>query len=112
MQQSRKIRSLAFIALVFFTAVAVGEGTKITPPKNSYKTSEDVQIGRESAAEVSKQLPLLPENGDADNYVERVGATLAAAIPREFQYSEFHYDFRLSMQGTSTRLLCRAGRCS
>src|SRR4030095_15467032 len=93
MQQSRKIRSLAFIALVFFTAVAVGEGTKITPPKNSYKTSEDVQIGRESAAEGCKHLPLRPENGDADNYVERVGATLAAAIPREFQHSEFHYDF-------------------
>ena len=28
-----------------------------------------------------------------DKYVERVGAILAAAIPPEFQHSEFHYDF-------------------
>ena len=74
MHPSRQIRSLAFIALLLFTAIAVAQGTKITPPKNSYKPSDDVQIGKQSAAEVSKQLPLLP-NSDADNYVERVGAS-------------------------------------
>jgi hypothetical protein len=93
MHQSRQIRLIAFIALLLFTAIAVGEGTKITPPKNGYSPSDDVQLGKEVAAQVSKELPLLPENEDADNYVERVGAILAAAIPPEFQHSEFHYDF-------------------
>ena len=93
MHRSRHRRLVSFIALLLFTAIAVGEGTKITPPKNGYSPSDDVQLGREAAAEVSKQLPLLPENEDADNYVERVGAILAAAIPPEFQHSEFHYDF-------------------
>ena len=93
MHQSRQIRSLAFIALLLFTTIAVAQGTKITPPKNSYKPSDDVQIGRESAAEVGKEFPLLPENGDADNYVERVGSALATAIPPVFQHSEFRYDF-------------------
>jgi Zn-dependent protease with chaperone function len=93
MYQSRQIRLIPFIALLLFTAIAVGEGTKITPPKNGYSPSDDVQLGKEVAAQVSKELPLLPENEDADNYVERVGAILAAAIPPEFQHSEFHYDF-------------------
>jgi len=87
-------RSLTpFIALLLCTAVAVAQGTKITPPKNSYKPADDVQIGREAAAEVSRELPLLPENGEADRHVERVGGILAAAIPPEFQHSEFHYTF-------------------
>jgi beta-barrel assembly-enhancing protease len=86
-------RSSPLIALLLWTAMAVAQGTKITPPKNGYKPADDVQIGREAAAQVSKELPLLPENGDADTYVERVGAVLAAAIPPEFQHSEFRYTF-------------------
>jgi beta-barrel assembly-enhancing protease len=72
--------------------MAIGQ-TKITPPKNGYKPSDDVQLGREAAAQVSKELPLLPENGEADSYVERVGAVLAAAIPPQFQHPEFRYTF-------------------
>jgi len=84
---------LPFIVIMLCTAMAVGQGTKITPPKNGYKPSDDVQIGREAAAQVSKELPLLPENGEADTYVARVGAVLAAAIPPEFQHPEFRYTF-------------------
>jgi len=73
--------------------MAVGQGTKITAPKNKYTISDDVQIGREAAAQVSMELPLLPENGDADSYVERVGAVLATAIPPQFQHPEFRYTF-------------------
>src|SRR5262245_1061820 len=85
--------STPFIALLLCTAVAVAQGTKITAPKNNYKPADDVQIGREAAAEVSRELPLLPESGEADRHVERVGGILAAAIPSQFQHSEFHYTF-------------------
>ena len=89
-----RIKSITpLIALLLCTAMAVAQGTKITPPKNGYKPSDDVQIGREAAGQVSKEFPLLPENGDVDSYVERVGGRLAAAIPPEFQHSEFRYDF-------------------
>jgi Zn-dependent protease with chaperone function len=93
MTQFRRTSLLPFIALLLCTVMAVAQGTKITPPKNSYKPSDDAQIGREAAAQVSMELPLLPENGDADTYVERVGGILAAAIPPEFRHPEFRYTF-------------------
>jgi Zn-dependent protease with chaperone function len=88
-----RIRKVSLIALLFTAALALGQGTKITPPKNSYKVADDVKVGREAAAQVAKEMPLLAENGDVDSYVERVGAALAAAIPAEFAHSEFRYDF-------------------
>jgi predicted Zn-dependent protease len=86
-------RTSPIVALLLCTAMAFAQGTKITPPKNGYQPADDVKLGSEAAAQVSKELPLLPENGEADNYVERVGAVLAAAIPPEFQHSEFRYTF-------------------
>src|SRR5215475_12997562 len=95
MRRSKHTWFRPFIAMLLFAAIAVGEGTKITPPKNNYKPADDVKLGREAAAEVSRELPLLPQNGDADSYVKRVGRDLVAAIPPEFQHSEFRYDFRV-----------------
>jgi beta-barrel assembly-enhancing protease len=89
----RRTSLISFIALVLCTAMVSAQGTKITAPKNNYKPADDVQVGREAAAQVSMQLPLLPENGNVDSYVERVGAAIAAAIPPEFQHPEFRYVF-------------------
>jgi hypothetical protein len=93
MPRFRKTALLPLIAFLLCTAITIAQGTKITAPKNRYKPSDDVQIGREGAAQVSKELPLMPENGDVDTYVERVGALLAGAIPPEFQHREFQYTF-------------------
>src|SRR5262245_4603723 len=93
MGRLRRTSLISFIALVLCTAMVSAQGTKITPPKNNYKPADDVQVGREAAAQVSMQLPLLPENGEVDSYVERVGAALASAIPPEFQHPEFRYVF-------------------
>jgi predicted Zn-dependent protease len=71
----------------------LAQGTQITPPKNRYSAAEDVQLGREAANEVVRQMPLLPENGDVDSYVERVGARLVEAIPPQFRHNEFRYEF-------------------
>ena len=67
--------------------------TKIVPPKNKYKPSDDIQIGRQNAQEVRKQMPLFPQGDEADRYVENVGRRLVQAIPPEFYYSEFEYSF-------------------
>src|SRR5947208_13403400 len=92
----KSIRRNAVPVVVFALLVgtiAFAEGTRITAPKNKYPVSEDVELGRKAATEVSREMPLLPENGEIDNYVERVGANLAAAIPEQFRHSEFHYEF-------------------
>jgi hypothetical protein len=86
---------LAVLTLVSILAAVtlLAEGTKIVAPKNKYKLSDDVQAGREAAAQVTQQMPLLPKDGDVDSYVERVGQHLAQSIPPEFTHPEFHYEF-------------------
>jgi hypothetical protein len=66
--------------------------TKITPPANKYSTAQDVKLGQEAAAEAKKELPMLNDDR-VDDYVENVGRRLVAAIPPEFQHSEFRYTF-------------------
>jgi len=83
----------AATVVALFTSVSVIFGqTKIVAPENKYSVKEDVQAGREAAAQVEEQLPILRDDG-VDDYVERVGARLAANIPPEFQHPEFRYTF-------------------
>jgi len=83
----------AGVALLLMVAIAFGDGTRIAAPKNSYNPADDVKVGQEAAAQIRRELPLLPENGEVDSYVERVGNTLTAAIPAEFAHREFRYEF-------------------
>jgi Zn-dependent protease with chaperone function len=92
MKTTNRVRAVALF-FILSTAMLLGQGTKISAPKNKYSPADDVQLGRQAAAEVTKQLPLLPEDGDVDSYVERVGQHLARSIPAEFTHPEFHYDF-------------------
>lgn len=87
-------RSIAPILVLFFlTALVLGQSTTIIPPKNSYKLTDDVKVGQDAAAQVRKEMPILPEDGEVDSYVERVGQRLVAAIPAEFSHPEFKYEF-------------------
>ena len=92
------MKRLVLVCLLM-AQVALAQGTKITPPKNNYSVTDDVKIGKEAAAEVRKELPILPEDGEVDSYVERVGARLAQAIPAEFRHSGFQYEFSVVNAG-------------
>ncbi len=83
------------VALAFVCQTAAQ--TKIVPPKNSYPISEDVKLGREAAAEVRRELPMLNDSR-VDAWVEDIGASLVRAIPAEFQHSEFRYTFEVVNQ--------------
>ena len=83
----------AAILAVFVTSTALVTGqTQVTAPKNKYSPAEDVKLGREAAAEVEKQMPMLNDNR-VDGYVERVGARLVENIPAEFRHHGFRYTF-------------------
>jgi len=79
--------------LTFASALATASAqTRITPDRNKYTPAQDVQIGQEAAAEVRRELPILDDER-VDDYVERIGQSLARAIPDEFRHSEFRYSF-------------------
>ena len=50
------------------TSLTVAQ-TRIVAPKNKYSVAEDVKLGREAAAQVKKELPMLNDER-VDDYVE------------------------------------------
>ena len=90
-------RTLAGLGVACVLTLTVGAQTKIVAPKNNYAVQDDVKLGKEAAAEVVKELPMLNDQR-LEDYVETVGRTLANAIPSEFQHSEFRYTFDMVNQ--------------
>lgn len=80
------------VLVITLTATTVAAQTKVTPPKNKYTPEQDVQIGREAAAEVRQQYPLINDN-QVENYLERLGDRLVEAAPRELNNPVFEYSF-------------------
>ena len=80
--------------LLVLTLVAstVSAQTKVTPPKNKYTPEQDVQIGRDAAAEVRQQYPLINES-QIKAYLERMGDRLVDASPAELKKPVFEYSF-------------------
>ena len=66
--------------------------TAVQPPKNRYTPQQDVQLGREAAAEVRKQYPLI-DNDRIAGYLGRLGDRLVAAAPRDLKEPVFQYSF-------------------
>jgi len=91
---TKTIRHGVAVGLVFATA-ALGSGTvsaqtKIKPGFNLFSTEQDLEIGRQSAIEVEKQLPIV-NNRAAQACVDAVGRRLAAFIPG----AKFPYQFKI-----------------
>ena len=80
----------AAIALVL-SATLVAQ-TAIKPPKNRYKPEDDVKLGREAAAEVRKQYPVI-DSGEINTYLTRLGRELVAQAPPDLNRPEFEYSF-------------------
>src|SRR6187431_1589136 len=84
---------LLIIITVFAGGATLGLAqTKVSAPKNKYTVQQDVQLGREAAGEVRKQLPLMNDSV-VSPYVAALGRRLVAAIPSEFQQPTFQYSF-------------------
>lgn len=81
------------LALVFtLVATTVVAQTKVTPPKNKYTVDQDVQIGREAAAEVRQQYPIITDD-QVEGYLERLGERLVGAAPADLNKPQFQYSF-------------------
>lgn len=80
-------------ALLILPLAAFGQ-TRIEMPRNKYRVQDDVKLGREAAAQVEQQLPILNDY-ESTRYLQEVGRRLVNAIPPQFQHPEFQYSFKL-----------------
>ncbi|HYV20875.1 MAG TPA: M48 family metallopeptidase [Verrucomicrobiae bacterium] len=78
---------LAIVLVAGSTAVAE---TRIKPGFNLFSVQQDVEIGRQSAEEAERQLPIL-NSPAAQDYLTAVGKRLAAAAPG----AKYPYQFKI-----------------
>jgi Zn-dependent protease with chaperone function len=93
---NRKSRSFATAVAIFVVALVARSGgaapaqTLVTSGFNLFSADQDVEIGRQSAAQAERQLPVLRDPSIA-GYVDRIGRRLAAVAPGP----RFPYTFRV-----------------
>lgn len=87
---------VAVIALVLSFSVssliaAVGGPELPDPGKTAVSKQQQEQIGMQAAAEVYKQMPVLPDSSPETQYIRNIGARLVAVIPQQYSWPyEFH----------------------
>ena len=85
-------RTTLLSVLVCGIAAAVAAQTAIKLPKNKYTPKQDVELGREAAAEVREQYPII-QNDRIASYLTRLGDRLVAAAPAELKQPVYEYSF-------------------
>ena len=88
MKVNRKTRvALACVVAMLVGLSAASAQTPVKPGFNIFSAEQDVEIGKQSAIEAERQLPILPYSS-AERYVDAIGRRLAAAAPGpKFPYS-------------------------
>lgn len=87
------MKPLARLVLaITLVASTVAAQTRVTPPKNKYSPEEDVKIGREAAAEVRREYPVITDS-QITSYLERLGSRLVESAPAELNQRTFEYSF-------------------
>jgi Zn-dependent protease with chaperone function len=66
--------------------------TAIKMPKNRFTPQQDVELGREAAAEVRKQYPVIQDER-IQTYLTKLGDRLVAAAPAELKNPAYEYSF-------------------
>jgi Zn-dependent protease with chaperone function len=80
-----------FFLIVTASAASIAFAqTQVKPGFNLFSAQQDVEIGRQSAAEVEKQLPVL-QNRAVQRYVTSIGKRLAAVAPG----AKYPYQFKV-----------------
>src|SRR3954454_4129505 len=98
MNARRRSMRVLGLSVVLGTALAlsgplVSAQTAVSAPKNKYTPQQDVQLGREAAAQVEQQLPILRDD-NVTSYVQSLGQRLVNAIPPAMRHPEFNYTFK------------------
>ena len=60
-RRSRPSAMIAALLAASLGVMVVAAQTVVTPPKNKYTPEQDVQLGKEAAAEVRQQYPVIAD---------------------------------------------------
>jgi predicted Zn-dependent protease len=85
-------RTSTALVVALLLSATLSAQTRIDPRPNSFRPAQDVELGRQAAAEVRQQLPMLNDRA-TENLVEQIGARLVAQIPARFRQPGFRYSF-------------------
>jgi Zn-dependent protease with chaperone function len=85
-------RTAVLIAVVCVSVMGLSGQTTIKLPKNKYTPQQDVQLGREAAAEIRQQYPIIKDERIA-RYLTKLGDRLVAAAPPDLNQSVYEYSF-------------------
>src|SRR5262245_34667541 len=85
-------RVAALIISVCLSVTPLFAQTVIKLPKNKYKPEQDAQLGREAAAEVRQQYPII-KNDQIASYLTKLGDRLVAVAPQELKQPVYQYSF-------------------
>ncbi len=85
-------RAAAIALALSVSASGVLAQTAVKVPKNRFTPQQDVELGREAAAEVRKQYPVITDEKIA-GYLTKLGDRLVAAAPAELKQSVYEYSF-------------------
>ena len=86
------IRAATIATMVCVPIAGAFAQTAIKMPKNKHTPKQDVEIGREAAAEVRKQYPII-EDAKISRYLSALGDRLVAAAPPELKDPAYEYSF-------------------
>ncbi|HEY8551053.1 MAG TPA: M48 family metallopeptidase [Vicinamibacterales bacterium] len=80
------------VALALVCSVSLAAQTPVKPPKNKYTPEQDVQLGKEAAAEVRRQYPIITDER-ITSYLESLGRDLVEVAPPDLNNPLFEYSF-------------------
>jgi hypothetical protein len=74
------------------SGVLVVAQTRVEPPPNRYTPAQDVELGREAAAQARQEMPLMRDDA-VTSYIDELGRRLVATIRSDLQQAAFEYSF-------------------
>jgi len=89
---SKPLSVLMAVLLLAMQSYAVVGGPDLPDPGHAGMTREQqIDVGYQTAAQVYKQMPVLPDSSPVTQYVQQLGAKLAAQIPQQYSWPyQFH----------------------
>jgi Zn-dependent protease with chaperone function len=91
-RSARSARAVLLALMLCASAEVLFGQTAIKLPKNKYTPEQDVALGREAAAEVRRQYPVIDDQR-ITRYLTALGDRLVAAAPPDLNQPVFEYSF-------------------